>query len=102
MWSADYDTIHDLAAAAKARHQITTAAKKVSATANQGALQKEREKKKEAKNHSILDDPNAIIQGDGDDFMVQATFQVCDLPAHLLYVLRVRSPIDNFLVGPST
>eukprot|EP00242_Pyramimonas_sp_CCMP2087_P017711 CAMPEP_0198210812 /NCGR_PEP_ID=MMETSP1445-20131203/22457_1 /TAXON_ID=36898 /ORGANISM="Pyramimonas sp., Strain CCMP2087" /LENGTH=252 /DNA_ID=CAMNT_0043884967 /DNA_START=191 /DNA_END=946 /DNA_ORIENTATION=- len=73
--AADYDTIHDLADAAKARREAGKAAFQAESCLKQGAVQKEREKKKEAKGHSYVDDPNAIIQGDGDDYIVQVPFE---------------------------
>lgn len=72
---SDYEELPQLLEAAKARHAAGSAAQREENTKHQGAVQKERQKNKEA-NENEKNDLEAEFQGDGVDMMVLVEFPV--------------------------
>mmetsp|Transcript_13522 Transcript_13522/g.16256 ORF Transcript_13522/g.16256 Transcript_13522/m.16256 type:complete len:251 (+) Transcript_13522:101-853(+) len=72
----DYDTTPALVDAAKERHAMEKDAKAKAGAAKQGSVAAQRAKKKEARENCDLDDPDVLIQGDGDELLQVVEFEV--------------------------
>jgi len=77
--SADYDPLDALMASALARKKAEQKEKKKGFAADQSAVQKEREKNREEMKGDSLADPDAVIQGGGNELRQVVEFELSKL-----------------------